>query len=170
MGTSNSDLITNIVASPTVANDVGVDGGRVRVKMGTISLGTGDIDAADIIRLARFKIKDRIFAIYLLWDVLDAGGNTLAMSIGLYQTNGTLIDVDSYASAIVGFNAAVTTVMTNQAFEARNINAIEQRIWEDAGLTSVPSYGEVDLCLTVTAAAATAQAGDLTFIIHYTED
>jgi len=170
MGTVNSDLITNIVASPTVKNDVGVSGGRLRIQAGTIALGTGDIDDNDIIRLCRLPIKARIFGIYFLNGDLDTGGTGLTFNIGLYQTDGTVIDEDCYALDAAQLQGAVTTLMTNHAFEQRDINAIEQVLWEDAGLSAVPSYGEVDLCITISAVATTAAAEQLTFMVYYTID
>ena len=170
MGTTNSDLITNIVASPTVLNDVGVDGGRLRIKAGTVSLSSGVFDDNDIIRLARFDVKNRIMAILMDTDAID-GGDTLDMNCGLYKTDGTVVDVDAYAKDVKGWHAAKSLFSENYAFEARALNAIEQRIWEDAGLDSVPSYGEMDVCWTVNTGVGSFQSSStMHFMILYTED
>jgi hypothetical protein len=51
------------------------------------------------------------------------------------------------------------------AFEARNIDKIENLVWQDAGLTADPG-GVLDIAATLTAAAAAA--GTLSFLVDYT--
>ena len=76
------------------------------------------------------------------------------------------VDDDAYASAITDLRGAVTTG-TEVAFEARNINTMGQKVWQDAGQSSDPG-GYYYVALTFDAAGDTA--GDLSFVIEYTVD
>lgn len=169
MTTKNSTLVSNFEASPKVYNPAYQHHGRVRVAQGTIALATTDIDNNDIIMLVPLPVGVSITSIKLASDDLDSGGSpSLTFNVGLYQTDGTVKDEDCYASAITLGQAA--TAFTEYAFEARNINVCGQRVWEDAGDSSQPSDAQYYLAVTVQAAAATAAAGDMSFIVEYVVD
>jgi hypothetical protein len=74
-----------------------------------------------------------------------------------------VVDADAYASAITDLRGAVT-VGTEVAFEARNINKMGQKVWQDAGLTSDPA---LTYFVGIGFPAAGDQAGDLSFVIEY---
>lgn len=168
MTTKNSDLVANFEATPKVQNATQELHGRVRIAQGTIAMGTGDLDLNDIVLLAPVPTNASIVSIRLAADDLDSDGSpALAFNVGLHDLGGTVIDADAYASAITLGQAA--TVFTEYAFEARNINACGQRVWEDAGDTSDPG-GQYYVSMVVSTAAATAAAGDLSFIIEYVVD
>tara|TARA_R100000808_G_scaffold8275_1_gene23553 strand:- start:836 stop:1345 length:510 start_codon:yes stop_codon:yes gene_type:complete len=169
MTTKNSTLVSNFEASPKVYNPAYQHHGRVRVAQGTIELATTDIDNNDVIMLVPLPVGVSITSIKLAADDLDSGGSpSLTFNVGLYQTDGTVKDEDCYASAITLGQAA--TAFTEYAFEARNINLCGQRVWEDAGDSSQPSDAQYYLAVTVQAAAATAAAGDMSFIVEYVVD
>ena len=169
MTTKNSTLVSNFEASPKVYNPAYQHHGRVRVAQGTLELATTDIDNNDVIMLVPLPVGVSITSIKLAADDLDSGGSpSLTFNVGLYQTDGTVKDEDCYASAITLGQAA--TAFTEYAFEARNINLCGQRVWEDAGDSSQPSAAQYYLAVTVQAAAATAAAGDMSFIVEYVVD
>ena len=169
MTTKNSTLVSNFEASPKVYNPAYQHHGRVRVAQGTLELATTDIDNNDVIMLVPLPVGVSITSIKLAADDLDSGGSpSLTFNVGLYQTDGTVKDEDCYASAITLGQAA--TAFTEYAFEARNINLCGQRVWEDAGDSSQPSDAQYYLAVTVQAAAATAAAGDMSFIVEYVVD
>ena len=169
MTTKNSTLVSNFEASPKVYNPAYQHHGRVRVAQGTIALATTDIDNNDIIMLVPLPVGVSITSIKLASDDLDSGGSpSLTFNVGLYQTDGTVKDEDCYATAITLGQAA--TAFTEYAFEVRDINVCGQRIWEDAGDSSQPSDAQYYLAVTVQAAAATAAAGDISFIVEYVVD
>ena len=168
MTTKNSTLVSNFEAVPRVANPVYQDHGRVRIMQGTIALATSDIDNNDIIMLAPINVGASITSIKLASDDLDSGGSpSLTFNIGLYTTAGVVKDEDCYATAITLGQAA--TAFTEYAFEVRNVNVCGQRGWEDAGDSTDPG-GQYYLAVTVQAAAATAAAGDISFIVEYVVD
>lgn len=166
MANTNSTLITNSEASPPVANDVGWDGGRVRTKMGSVAVAAADIDAdGDTIKLCRVPSNGRIVSIEVGHDDLDSGA-TAAYNVGLYTAAGALVDEDAYASAVTCQAAAALTRLEN---EARNISATGQKVWQDAG-ASADTGLQYDIVLTMTAANAGAQAGDIAFVVKYAVD
>ena len=84
MGTKNSNLISNMVASPAVKLDRGFIAGKLRCHADVFEVATGDLDAADFIRLARMKPTDRIMAIHIFMDDLDSGSPALTWDLGWY--------------------------------------------------------------------------------------
>jgi hypothetical protein len=171
MGTTYSDTVTNLVANPPVPNSVSVQGGRVRTVKSTIALGTGDIDDDDIIVMARVPSNAVIQSIRLFNDDLDAHTTpTLVADVGLYKPDGTVADRDCYASLITTLQSA-NTAGVELMFEARNINEVANKVWQDgdAVLTTDPG-GLLDIAITIETVAATAAAGDVTMIVEYTVD
>jgi len=170
MTTKNSTLVSNWIASPQVLSPSYQLHGVTRTAQGTIELATSDIDDNDVIHLMPIAVGASITSIKLAADDMDSGGSpTLTFNVGLYTTASTpaVKDEDCYSTAITLGQAA--TAFTEYAFEVRNINVCGQRVWEDAGESTDPG-GQYYLSLTVQAAADTAVAGDLSFIVQYVVD
>jgi hypothetical protein len=165
MTTKNSTLVSNFEASPQTMNAAHQLHGVKRIAQGSIALATGDLDLNDLVMLAPIPSNASITSIKLASDDLDSDGSpALAFNVGLHDTDGTVVDADAYASAITLGQAA--TVFTEYAFEARNINACGQQLWADAG-ASVDPKKLYYVSMTVSTAAATAAAGDISFQIEY---
>lgn len=162
MANVNTDLVTNFVAVPQVLNSASQLHGVKRVATGTIALAAGDLSADDTVMLAPIPSNASITSIKLFNDDLDSGTTNTA-DVGLYNTDLSVVDADAYASAITDLRGAVT-VGTEVAFEARNINKMGQKVWQDAGLTSDPA---LTYFVGIGFPAAGDQAGDLSFIIEY---
>ena len=165
MANVNTDIVTNFVATPSVKNDSQQLHGVKRIAQGTIALASGDLSATDTVMLAPIPTNASVSSIKLFNDDLDSG-TTMTTDVGLYTTAIVAVDDDAYASAITDLRGAVTTG-TEVAFEARNINAMGQKVWQDAGQSSDPG-GYYYVALTFDAAGDTA--GDLSFVIEYTVD
>jgi hypothetical protein len=164
MANVNTTLVTNFEASPQVMNPAYQMHGVKRVMQGTIALASGDLSASDTVMLAPIPTNASVISIKLFNDDLDSG-STNTCDVGLWTADGevTAVDDDCYASAITDLRAAVTTG-TEVAFEARNVNLMGQRVWEDAGQSSDPG-GYYNIGLIFDAAGDTA--GDLSFMIEY---
>ena len=162
MANVNTDLVTNFVAVPQVLNSASQLHGVKRVATGTIALVAGDLSANDTVMLAPIPSNASITSIKLFNDDLDSGTTNTA-DVGLYNTDLSVVDADAYASAITDLRGAVT-VGTEVAFEARNINKMGQKVWQDAGLTSDPA---LTYFVGSGFPAAGDQAGDLSFVIEY---
>lgn len=167
MTTKNSTLVANFETSPTAYNATQELHGRIRVAQGSIELATGDLDDDDIVMLAPIPKGASIKSIKLASDDLDTG-TALAWNVGVYETDGTVVDEDAYATAITLGQAA--TGYTEYRFEAAGIETTGQRVWEDASVSSDPGGGHYYLAATVSTAAGTPAAGTLAFQIEYVMD
>ncbi len=170
-------------ASPKLSLEPASAGGKLRVWMDTIALVTADTsDDGDIWYFAELPSNAKIVSIKVFNDDIDSNGTpTLAANLGVYNgptkftsAAGTtyaanaLIDEDSYATAITTFQSANTTGV-ELAYEARNINLINNFIWEDCGLTADPGV-PLRLAFTVTTAAATHADGDVSLVVTYSQE
>lgn len=167
MANVNQTLVTNFLATPHAQNDVSNLHGRMRIACGTIALAAGDLSATDTVMLAPIPTNASVVSIKLYNDDLDSG-TTNTCDVGLYANSSTVTakDDDCYASAITDLRAAVITG-TEVAFEARNINLMGQKVFEDAGDSTDPG-GHYFIGLKFDAAGDTA--GDLSFLITYVVD
>ena len=156
MTTKNSTLVANFEASPQVASDAHELHGVVRVAQGTVALAAGDSTDNDIVMLAPIPSNASITSLKIGSDTL---GGTCTFNVGLYQTNGTVVDEDVYAT-LVADEGALTDVRT----EAADINTIGQQVWQDAGASADPG-GYYYVAVTFSATGGTA--GDMSYIIEY---
>ena len=163
MSNANSDLVTNFVAVPQVLNPAQQLQGVKRIAQGTVALVAGDLGANDTVMLAPIPSNASITSIKLFNDDLDSGTTNTA-DVGIYKQDLTVVDADAYASAITDLRGAVKTG-TEVAFEARDINKMGQKVWQDAGLSSDPA---LTYFVGIGFPAAGNTAGDLSFIIEYT--
>ena len=163
MANVNTDIVTNFVTVPQVLNSAQQLHGVKRVAQGTIALAAGDLSATDTVMLAPIPSNASITSIKLFNDDLDSS-TVITADVGLYKQDLSVVDADAYASAITDLRAAVKTG-TEVAFEARDINKMGQKVWQDAGLSSDPA---LTYFVGIVFPAAGDQAGDLSFIIEYT--
>ena len=164
MANVNTSLVANFVAVPQVLNPAQELHGVKRIAQGTIALAAGDLSASDTVMLAPIPSNASISSIKIFNDDLDSATTNTA-DVGLYTTALAVVDADAYASAITDLRAPVAAPGTEVAFEARNINKMGQKVWQDAGLSSDP--GTVYF-VGISFPAAGDTAGDLSFIIEYT--
>jgi len=178
MATAKGIEITAIDANPQVLREAGSMGGKVRVAMDTIAAGTGDIDDNDVLLLAQVPSNAKIMSIQLFNDDLDSNCTpTLTANCGIYNgpqdytISGTrtaanaVVDEDCYATAITTLQAA-NTAGVELAYEVRNVNAVANHVWEDAGISEDP-HVDLRIGLTMSANPATAAAGDVTMVVTY---
>jgi hypothetical protein len=171
MATAKGVEITRLDTTPRTLLEKG-SVGTVKVFMDTIAAGTGDIDDDDIILLAEVPSNAKILSIKIFNDDLDSGSG-LATDVGVYNgpiatssyAANAVIDRDAYATAS-GVLASAVLTGTEVAFEARNVNAISNFVWEDAGLSSDPGV-PLRIALTIETVAGTAAAGDITMQVTY---
>ena len=163
MANVNTDIVTNFVTVPQVLNSAQQLHGVKRVAQGTIALAAGDLSASDTVMLAPIPSNASITSIKLFNDDLDSS-TVITADVGLYKQDLSVVDADAYASAITDLRAAVKTG-TEVAFEARDINKMGQKVWQDAGLSADP--GAVYF-VGINFPAAGDTAGDLSFTIEYT--
>jgi hypothetical protein len=139
-------------------------GGRVREVAGTVEVAAADDDTS-VFRLVRVPSNAKIVGIYLYNDALTSG---TSYDLGLYQTaanGGAVVDVDAYASALDLSSARVAPLECS--FEARNIDKIQNLVWEDAGLSADPSR-LYDIALTANTVGSAA--GTISLRVLYVID
>jgi hypothetical protein len=156
MGTKNSDLVANYEATPQVKNSAGLLHGSVRVAQGTIVVAAGDSDDNDIVMLAPIPSNAVVPNIFVGSDTL---GGSCTFNVGIYQTDGTVVDEDYFATTV-----ADAAALADLRHEAADINTAGKMMWEMAGASSDPG-GFYYIAATMAAAGGTE--GDMSFVINY---
>jgi hypothetical protein len=166
---------TSIAASSLLDKKSGV----VKTIIDQKALATTDIDTiGDKVHFGPVPSNAVILDVLVLNDDLDSNGSPLlAADVGLSytgiggnqkvnnKTDGLVVDADCFGTAVTTLRAAVVS-WTSLRCEADNIINVKKEAWEVAGL-SEDCGGLLWLTLTVTAAAATAAAGDVVVRIDY---
>lgn len=174
----NLTLLDNGTGLPV---EVASQSGKSRVSKDTVSVAAADFDAdGDTVFIAQVPSNAKIHRIDLFNDDLDSGTDS-APNVGIYNgphkfttsagttyAAGALIDEDAYASAIATLQTA-NTAGVNVAFEARDINKMNNYVWEDAGLPEDPRR-PLRIVLTQTATVGGAALGDISAVVHYSVD
>ena len=156
MGTKNSDLVANFEATPQVLNNSALLHGAVRVAQGTIVVAAGDSDDDDIVMLAPIPSNATVPQI---WIGTDTFGGSCTFNVGIFNTDGTVVDEDYFATAV-----ADAAAMADVRFEAADINTAGKTMWEMAGASADPGgYYYIGARM----AAAGGTEGDMSFNIHY---
>lgn len=174
-GTKKSVNVTDIETSPIAV----LDKKRRIVKrvIDKVALLTTNVDdIGDVILFGPIPSNAVITGLRVFNDDLDSNGSpALAVNIGLHysgigsgqvalgKVSGDVVDADCIATAATMLQAAVTTG-TELRFEADDIVNIGKEAWDLGGLTADPG-GLFYIGMTVTAAAATAAAGDVVVVI-----
>jgi hypothetical protein len=180
MATTKGAIVTLMDAEPRQRLERGTINAKSRIFRDTAAVADGDFDAdGDVVYLAEVPSNAKIVSIKIANDDLDAGTDSL-VNVGLYNGQqsftdstatsyaaGAVIDEDCYATVVTGFQAA--TGFTEYAFEARDINAVSNYVWEDAGLPEDPGT-PLRIAITQTAAVTTDAAGDVSIIVEYSEE
>lgn len=157
-----STTISNMVASPIVANDVGIIGGLLRDFSGNpVEVAAADDDTSTY-RLTSLPSNLNVRAVLIYNDVLTSG---TSFDIGLYYNSSKLAGVvvpncvALFGSAIDLSTAHGATGPLDVTYEATatNIDKINKKLWELAGLTSDPNclFDLVATANTVGSAAGT---------------
>jgi hypothetical protein len=130
----------------------------------------GVIADNDVIVLAEIPSNAKITSVRFWADDLGTTGD---LNLGFYPGSGVASDIvigdalDEDALALaVDVNAAVNANVELR-FHTANITTASSKVWELAGLSSVPDYSHILLALT--ASEATTAGGDISVIVRYTE-
>ena len=164
MADIKSALITDQEGGPPDQDfiDPRILGGVMRQVSITVPVAAADNDA-DVVRLCRVRSNWSIKHIWIYNDAITAGTD---YDVGLYTIDGgALVDVDAYENT-VDLSSARTAVPYDAAFGTRNINLVNQQVWQDAGATTDPNI-EYDLAMLANTIGSAA--GDITVIVEYTD-
>lgn len=162
MATKYSQILQDKQASPNKLVPAQHDGGRVRVATATIEIAADDNDG-DILAMVHLPSNASVKSIRLSADAITGG---TSFDVGLYDTlsnGGAAVDVDAYASAVTLASGADDLEV---AFEARDIAAVNNFVWQDAGLSSDPSK---EMAIALTGNTIGTVAGTVTLAVYYTD-
>lgn len=160
MATFKSDLITDMDARPPVFSSPGLVRGQGRKTKAVMDLSAALV-ATDIVFLCRVKSDDVISAIRFKNDDLDSGA-TGTSDLGLYDTDGVVVDDDVYGAALTFLRGAVTD-WTNRDL-GRTVAKQNERVWETLGLSVDP---KTEFILALTIDANFDQAGDIAVEVDF---
>lgn len=179
VSTVKGTTITALEAGGDARAAAGFINGRLKVTAESVAVATTSIDEiGDIVLVCPVPMGAKLLSLKIINDDLDAHATpTLAWDVGLYHglgtgtASGTVIDADAYGSAMITGQASnVSTGGVDVLWEStvKDIARADliKEVWEDGGLTSNPG-GFAYIGLTMTAAAATAAAGDVAMIVQY---
>lgn len=172
--TSFSDDLETTINAPTggafETAPVARYGARQRVITGNFEVATTDIDASDIIVLARIPANATIQSILLSNDALDLG-TALVFDLGIYDENQAVLDVNYFATLSVILASATAAPGTQLLHEAATgADRVGDRLWEMGGVATDPGGVLYDIAITFTTVATTAAAGTIGYEILYTVD
>lgn len=159
-----STAVTNADASTMTANKLGIDGGKVKSRVGLASIANGD-SLNSTYRLMRIKSSDYPKALKISSPDI---GITTACKIGLSDVaavnSGAAVD-DDFFTASLSLNAgaiAETNVLNGNVITLANS---EKPIWELLGLSADPGkWYDVVLTLTGAADAAGVAKAELEYV------
>jgi hypothetical protein len=154
--------VTNHKSVENTKNPTTACEGDLRVSSATVAVAAADDDGSKYFMLPIFSTWS-IKHIWLYNDAITAG---TVYDVGLYSSAETpaAVSAEAYASD-VDLSSARTSSPIDVAFEARDIVKVNQKVWEDAGLTADPN---VWYYLTLVGATVGTAAGDITVIVEYT--
>lgn len=168
MATFKSTRVTNYDANPIVKIDAAQSGCRLLEWKGTHEI-TSAYTTGDILVLERLPQNLRISEIWMGWD--DVNNSTLPADLGWYYPDGTVGDIDEFASALA---LGTATVMTKVEFEAAatDIDRMGKMAYEWFGLSDLTNtFGNMwDLALTMGTNGGTTAAGTISWIVRGTID
>ena len=144
---TKSTAVTNLDSTPPVKNALAISGAVLREAVATVEIAAADC-ANSVYRLCRVHSSWRIADIIRYNDAITSGTD---FDVGLYQTaenGGAEADANLYADAVSLASASLTgTKDIYETGSAVGVEKIEQRIWQQLGLTADPGLF-YDLCYT----------------------
>jgi hypothetical protein len=168
MGISKSVIMTNLLASPQVANKIQECGGRSRVKICRLLTTTG-MSAAELVVLCRLKATDIITSIK--WNVDATFTGATGVDIGVYPSGSWAAAETAIAEACLVLNQGLgtaTDLLTEILGEGvtTGCDLVTKPLWQAAGVSALPDTGtEYDIVMLVDGDISVAV--NLTVVITY---
>lgn len=142
---TKSTAITNADATqPRVINPSYLAGGGLKISSGMVEVASAD-DNGSVYRMIRLPSNAVVYRIEVLNDAITAG---TGYDIGIYKTaidGGAAVNDDLFATTIDMSMARALPL--DAMFEVLDIDQVEKRLWEHAGLAADPMI-EYDICFT----------------------
>lgn len=150
---TKSTAITNADATnPRVINPSFLSGANLRCSIGYAEVAAAD-DNASVYRCVRLPSNAVVQRVEVLNDAITAG---TSYDVGIYKTadgGGAVVDADLFASALDMTSERYLPL--DAMFERLDIDQMEKRLFEHAGLTTDPKI-EYDVCFTANVVGSAA--------------
>lgn len=180
MAITKSENITLLDTDPRPLLETGAVFGNVRIFQDTAAVTDVDFDAdGDSVIVAEVPSNAKIISIKLSNDDLDSGAESV-VAVGLYNgerkftDSGTTYNADgliSETSYATGVSVQTAASDVEVAFNNRNINAVNNYVWEDAGLAEDPVVNlRIGLTQEFAGTVASPLTGDVTVQVLYVVD
>jgi hypothetical protein len=145
----NSNVITNAIATPRVANQPAIGGAAQLMEVAGLVTCAADDSANSIHRFVRVPSNARISSVLLSTADASSAGN---IDIGIYQTasnGGAVVDADLFASAFALTGGPFhNEEMAHESGEYTFAESVKP-LWEVLGLSEDPCR-EYDVAATIT--------------------
>lgn len=165
MATLKGTHITKFDATPPDTVNARQHGGVLKKAVDAFEIG--DTDNGDVTIVFKLPIDAIVHQVRFGCDDLTSG----TLEIGVYKKNNdgtyTAVDADIFASAVALGSGAVAIADNTYEAAAGNIDDALKPLWERAGLTTRPAYGELYIALTHT--VGTGADGTVYMDVEYTE-
>jgi hypothetical protein len=137
--------------------------GAVKISSATVAVAAAD-DNDSLYFVLPLRSSWSVKHIWTYCDAITSGSD---WNVGLYTTAATpvVVSENCYADA-QDLSTAITKLPVDLAYQARNITAVNNRVYQDGGVTTEPN---VWYWLTFKGVAVGSAAGDITVVVHYTE-
>lgn len=164
MATFKGTHITNFDSLPPAAVNSKLHGGVLKTAVDTFELA--DTANGDIAHVFKLPIDAVLHSVKFASDDLGTAGT---VDIGFYRKANddtyVVVDADAIANNI-DVNAAAVA-LTEYRYSVKGIETATQELWQLAGLSARPSYGDIYVSLTTD--TGTTTAGTVTMYVQYTE-
>jgi hypothetical protein len=153
---------TNWKAADGTKNPTTATEGAAFISSATVSVAAADDNDSLYFVLPVFSS----WSIKHIWTRCDAITSGSDYNVGLFTTAATpvVVSENCYADAI-DLSTAIDKLPIDASFEARNITGVNNKVWQDAGLTTDP---QVWYYLTFKGVAVGSAQGDISVTVHYT--
>ncbi len=158
-----STTITNLEAQPIVKSKSNIMGGVLREAIETVSIGAAD-NILSTYRFVRLASNARISTLEIASDDL---GTTGLLDVGIMNSDGTVVDINYFASAVDVKAAAIPFTDVTQEATAGNFDLQAYEMWQHAGASTDPG-GFYDLMISLN--EATTATGNVSMRVRYTNN
>ncbi len=156
--------ITNFDSTPPLTVNSRLHGGLLKASVDTFELeDTGNNDTKIVFKL---PIDAILHSVKFACDDLGSAG-TADITFFKKNNDGTYTEIaDGLIANNIDVNAAAVS-LTEYRYSVLNIDTARKALWELAGLSARPAYGELYIGLTTD--TGTTAVGTVTMSIQYTE-
>lgn len=165
MANTQSVEIAALQASPKEIAERVDTGSNVVISSGNVEFaGT---TAADTLQLFRIPVRAKLISLWMGFDDLATTSQTVDVgfyTVGSTTAAGTVVELDIL---VADLDVAAAIAFADYRYDDLGIETTNEKVWELAQLSAVPSYSHLDVVLT-TVATDTPLTATVAYIATYT--